>query len=253
MLEHETRSILTIDPGDNFEVAFHNIIMLRHQYAYNLTHIFQTHGRSRHTKCAQELHSRIKGVQVWAGDAGSSTSCFYTHLARDLVPVVVGEVSVCLLSAPGHTPDNHIVAVTHVAPPSTKVPALFTADTLLCSSVGSVSDWAAQYATLQRLRGFPGATLVFPGHRLAREDLLFSRTLDPSNVAVDVKLQVLAEQERSGKAPSVGLLPSTLAEERICNPYLMSQSESVQRVLREPDPVRCLQKIKLLHSAYFSR
>jgi glyoxylase-like metal-dependent hydrolase (beta-lactamase superfamily II) len=93
------------------------------------------------------------------------------------------------MRSPGHTKDSFIVALTH-APDSvhSKLPILFTGDTLLLSSIGEIEDAAAYWQTLQRFRGFQGETLVFPGHRLQKENLLFAKTLDPSNQVINAKL-----------------------------------------------------------------
>lgn len=83
------------------------------------------------------------------GDAGSDITSYYTHLARDLTPFEVGELSICFMAAPGHTKDNFMIAVSH-APNSTnsKLPILFTGDTLLLSSIGEIEDLNAYYNTL---------------------------------------------------------------------------------------------------------
>lgn len=43
----------------------------------------------------------------------------------DLRPLLVGELSVCYISAAGYHPDYHLVAVTHSTPTSTKFSVLF--------------------------------------------------------------------------------------------------------------------------------
>jgi len=64
-----------------------------------------------------------------------------------------------VLHTPGHSP-GHIV----LHAPG----ALLTGDTLFVTRVGRAdlpgSDPAALYHSLRRLAGFPGDTLVFPGH-----------------------------------------------------------------------------------------
>ena len=98
------------------------------------------------------------------GDSGSDTSCFYTHLAKDLKPFIVGDLSFCFMKAPGHCVDNYIIALSH--PQGTKLPILFTGDTLLLASIGEIEDITSYYHTLKLLKGFPGETLIFPGHRI---------------------------------------------------------------------------------------
>ena len=73
--------------------------------------------------------------------------------------LMIGANPVKILHTPGHTPAD--IALN---PPG----ALITGDTLFVTKVGRAdmpgSDPAAMYNSLQRLAGFPGETLVFPGH-----------------------------------------------------------------------------------------
>lgn len=187
LVDHSSKSIIAIDPGDQ-EVVYNNVAMLRHQFNYNFTHILQTHGQSKHTRSSKFLHSKFEDIKIIAGDAEQDTNSFYTVLAQDLKPIIIGDLSICFLKAPGHTLDSYIIAITHVNESSTKLPILFTGDTLLLCSVGEITDYEAIHTSLQRIKGFPGETLIFPGHRLQKENLLFAKTLDPSNPAINIKL-----------------------------------------------------------------
>lgn len=52
----------------------------------------------------------------------------------------MGDLAICFLHTPGHTSDSCTIAVTHVNETSTKLPFLFTGDTLLTGSIGSVHE-----------------------------------------------------------------------------------------------------------------
>lgn len=73
--------------------------------------------------------------------------------------LTLGETDIKVLHTPGHTP-----ADITLNPPG----ALLTGDTLFVTKVGRAdmtgSDPAALFDSLRRLAGFPGETLVFPGH-----------------------------------------------------------------------------------------
>jgi glyoxylase-like metal-dependent hydrolase (beta-lactamase superfamily II) len=73
--------------------------------------------------------------------------------------VTLGDTAIEILYTPGHHP-GHVCL--HLPG------ALLTGDTLFVTRVGRAdltgSDPAALYHSLQRLAGFPGETLVYPGH-----------------------------------------------------------------------------------------
>lgn len=86
-----------------------------------------------------------------------------------------------------------MIAVTHVSPTSTKLPVLFSGDTILISSIGKTDNPKQMFQSLQKLRGFSNETLIFPGHRIKKENLLFSKSIDPSNEVINHKIGLLQE------------------------------------------------------------
>lgn len=112
---------------------------------------------------------------------------------------------------------------------STKIPVLFSGDSILINSVGSIENYSAFNASLMKLRGFHDETLVFPGHQSQRENLLFAKTLEPDNVVVNQKLDM------------ENLVPTTLIEERLGNPFFRHK-----QLFLDPDPVRYLKKLKAI-------
>ncbi len=74
---------------------------------YNFTHVLQTHGNSHHSASTRALHTKFEGLNAFAADAGEETLSFYTHLAKDLVPIIVGDLSICFIATPGHTKDSY--------------------------------------------------------------------------------------------------------------------------------------------------
>jgi len=64
------------------------------------------------------------------GNYGSPQG-FNTKRINEIEPFSIGDLAVCLFFTPGHTSDSCTFAITHVASESTKLPVLFTGDTLL--------------------------------------------------------------------------------------------------------------------------
>jgi hypothetical protein len=72
------------------------------------------------------------------------------------------------------------------------------------------------------------------------EDLMMSRTLDPSNAALQVKMNVVAE------SPDAMHIPTSLMEERLINPYLKYSNPEIQAIIKESNPTKYIQKLKLI-------
>jgi hypothetical protein len=68
ILEHRTKSIICVDPGE-LTTAISNVVVLQKEWGYNFTHVLQTHGSSRHTESTKDLHTRFERLQAVAGDA----------------------------------------------------------------------------------------------------------------------------------------------------------------------------------------
>lgn len=120
-----------------------------------LTWLINTHGHRDH------VHGNGLILEA-TGAALAAHPMALPKLDRPLADgdvLMVGDTAIEIIYTPGHTP-----ADITLHPPG----ALLTGDTLFVTKVGRAdmagSDPAALYASLRRLAGFPGDTLVFPGH-----------------------------------------------------------------------------------------
>ena len=86
---------------------------------------------------------------------------------------------------------------------------------------------AQMLASLDRLSGLPGETLVCCGHEYTESNGRFARAVEPSNAARDRRLVEVAGLRGRGQ-PS---LPSRLDDERACNPFLRVDSPGVRASL----------------------
>ena len=126
-----------------------------------------------------------------------------------------------VLAIPGHT-------LTHVAFFGGRW--LFCGDTLFSLGCGRMFEGSPSQmlSSLERLAALPGETLVCCGHEYTQANGRFATAAEPENAARDARLAEVAAL-RARNLPS---LPSTLASERACNPFLRVDAPGVQAGLR---------------------
>ena len=138
-----------------------------------------------------------------------------------------------VLAVPGHTL-SHIAF--HQAGNSSEN-YLFCGDTLFSLGCGRLFEGspAQMLASLDRLAALPGFTWVCCGHEYTLANAAFACAVDPANPALRRRTEEAQAMRQSGR-PS---LPSTLASERACNPFLRVDAPEVRAALarqlgREP-------------------
>ncbi len=82
--------------------------------------------------------------------------------------------------------------------------------------------------SLRRLAALPGNTLVCCGHEYTVANAAFALAVDPENTA----LRERAKQARMLRERGETTLPTTLASERACNPFLRSDTPAVRAALQ---------------------
>lgn len=133
-----------------------------------------------------------------------------------------------VMAVPGHTRS-------HLAFHGAGV--LFCGDTLFSLGCGRLFEGspAQMLASLDRLAALPADTAVCCTHEYTQANGRFARAAEPDNPARDVRLAEVAALRARGE-PS---LPTTLASELACNPFLRVDAPGVratlaQRLGREP-------------------
>jgi len=128
-----------------------------------------------------------------------------------------------VLEVPGHT-RTHVAYYARSAGDAAGM--LFCGDTLFSLGCGRLFEGTPQQmlASLERLAQLPGDTAVYCGHEYTEANGRFARAVDGGNAALDAWLAEVAQRRARGQ-PS---LPSTLAVERDCNPFLRCGEASIQ-------------------------
>lgn len=200
-----------VDPGDAQPV-----IEYLEREQLRLAAILNTHHHADHIGGNEALLRRWN-VPVHAPYDERITSA--THRVRHGERVSLPELDIGLsvLEVPGHT-RSHIAFVSS--------DALFCGDTLFACGCGRLFEGtpAQMHASLSRLMALPDATRVYCGHEYTLSNLRFAKAAEPDNVEI-----VRWEREASGqRARDEPTLPSTLARERLCNPFVRCHEAGVR-------------------------
>jgi hydroxyacylglutathione hydrolase len=136
--------------------------------------------------------------------------------------------SVRVMAVPGHTRSHVAYRVEdHV----------FCGDTLFSLGCGRMFEGtpAQMHGSLQRLAELPGHTRVCCGHEYTLANAAFAIEVEPGNPAL-AQRRAEAVRQRAAGSPT---LPTTVASERACNPFLRCDEPEVRasaarRLGREP-------------------
>jgi hydroxyacylglutathione hydrolase len=212
------RYAAVVDPGDAFPV-----LRYLHQEKLKLVAILNTHHHHDHVggnaALLQEFPVPVFGpadesIRTVTQPRRESNPQSEEGIAR--IPEL--SVSFSVLDIPGHTAG-------HIAYYGANM--LFCGDTLFACGCGRLFEGtAAQMCdSLRKLAGLPDETQMYCGHEYTRNNIRFSRLVEPGNEALILREKAVEELQKRG-APT---LPSTIGAEKDTNPFLRCGQPEIAR------------------------
>ena len=129
LLDQNTKSLIIIDAGD-FEKSRTVVEELEERHEAKLRYIFTTHGHWDHVNGNEPWKQARPELEIISGNHPEVEIPYATQKMNDLDTMTIGDLTFACLNVPGHTKEHVAFVVTHVTETSTKIPFLFSADTL---------------------------------------------------------------------------------------------------------------------------
>lgn len=200
--DHATQRCAVVDPGDAAPVQ----AWLDAHPGWVLGDILITHHHHDHVGGVETL-KKATGATVYGPASENIPGRDVALKDNDTVRVLGWDFDVH--AVPGHTL-GHIAYYHHGL--------LFCGDTLFAAGCGRLFEGTPQqmYQSLSRLAALPEDTLVYCTHEYTLSNLKFAAAVEPDNRDIAARLEKVSQQRASG----VMTLPSTLALEKLTNPFL---------------------------------
>ncbi len=216
------RDAFVLDPG-----SVSGVLETVEQHDLVLTAILVTHHHWDHVAGAEDLrrkmHCELIGVD-------STLLPRPDRIVAEGDVLTFGDVSVQVVATPGHTRNS---VCYYVLGPSGTSGVAYTGDTLFVGGCGRLleCDAATMWRSLQKLVALPDDTLVYCGHDYALENYEFAVSMDPTNRRFQQRLSEVQKTAEYGRLT----VPSTVAQERATNIFLLADDPRLRAVLGMPD------------------
>ncbi|XP_023345761.1 hydroxyacylglutathione hydrolase, mitochondrial [Eurytemora carolleeae] len=220
----------------------------------NLTTVLITHHHWDHAGGNKALLAKAPGLTVLGGDSRylyiyKSSSLYFSVCLSSIHPVIL-QVSIqytlsyfrLVFTTPCHT-SGHICY--YVTDENQKERIVFTGDTLFLGGCGRFFEGTAEQmftALIEKLSALPDITKVYSGHEYALQNLAYGEHVEPENQYIKDKIQWCRAQRES--VPPIPTVPSTIAEEKLINPFMRVQKPAVQAHAKSTDDIEVMRALR---------
>jgi hydroxyacylglutathione hydrolase len=211
----DSKQCICVDPGESPAV-----VAFLQQNSLTLDAIFVTHHHWDHTHGIAGLIQHYH-VPVYGPSQENLAHCDFPLSDTELVSRdMLGDMKFEILYIPGHT-------LGHIAFYAPGI--LFCGDTLFSSGCGRVFEGTMEqmYHSLQRLANLPDDTQVYCGHEYTLHNLRFAQLVEPDNLQIAQRLELVEKMRANDKCT----VPSSIAVEKSCNPFLRTDQATVMRTV----------------------
>jgi hydroxyacylglutathione hydrolase len=213
--DHRSQRCAVVDPGDAAPVE----AWLDAHPDWVLSDILITHHHHDHVGGVERL-KHISGATVYGPASENIPARDVALNDNDTASVLGWDFDV--YAVPGHTL-GHIAYYHHGL--------LFCGDTLFAAGCGRLFEGTPDqmHHSLSRLAALPEDTLVYCTHEYTLSNLKFAAAVEPTNADIAARLEKVTQQRQNG----VMTLPSTLALEKLTNPFLRTAETLVKQKVDE--------------------
>ena len=218
---HDGHRAVVVDPGDAQPV-----LDFLQRDGLQLEAILVTHHHPDHIGGVDALRDAT-GAKVY-GPARETIPQPLQRLTEGDTVTVLG-LTFNVIDVPGHTSG-------HIAYYCSNVdghPLLFCGDTLFSGGCGRLFEGtpAQMLSSLDKLAALPGDTRVCCTHEYTLSNLKFARAVEPGNAEL-IHYSQRCQELRERDLPT---LPSTIAQEKLINPFLRTRLPGVVQAARAFD------------------
>jgi hydroxyacylglutathione hydrolase len=218
---HDGHRAVVVDPGDAQPV-----LDFLQRDGLQLEAILVTHHHPDHIGGVDAVRDAT-GAKVY-GPARETIPQPLQRLAEGDTITVLG-LTFNVIDVPGHT-SGHIA---YYCPEVDGHPLLFCGDTLFSGGCGRLFEGtpAQMLSSLDKLAALPGDTRVCCTHEYTLSNLKFARAVEPGNAEL-INYSQRSQELRERDLPT---LPSTIAQEKLINPFLRTRLPGVVQAARAFD------------------
>ncbi len=191
------------------------------QQGWSLDYIFNTHHHWDHVGGNRELKEKT-GCLILASTYDQNRIPAIDQTLNDGDIITLGAETIEIIATPGHTL-GHIVYFCR------QQHALFCGDTLFSLGCGRLFEGSAEqmFQSLAKIKALPDHTKIYCAHEYTQANARFALSIEPDNETLSAYANKIELLRKQGQAT----IPSTLATEKACNPFLRTDQESIRRSL----------------------
>ncbi len=152
--------------------------------------------------------------------------------------VQLGDVSAHILDVPGHT-------LGHIAYHIPSQMSAFVGDAVFALGCGRIFEGTPEmmWQSLSKIKALPAETVLYCAHEYTAANARFAVTIEPNNGA----LLAYADDIQARREKQEWTVPTVLARELACNPFLRADDPGLQSAMGYPgDAVATFAKIRQL-------
>jgi len=192
---------------------------------WGLDYIFNTHHHQDHVG-GNLILKETTGCRVIASTYDQEQIPGIDQTVSEGDVLRLGDEAIDVISTPGHTL-GHIVYLCR------QQHALFCGDTLFSLGCGRLFEGTPEqmWHSLQKIRALPDDTKIYCAHEYTENNARFALSVDPNNAALKRYNETILRLRAQNK-PTI---PTTLAQEKACNPFLRPESTDIRQTLNMPE------------------